>query len=71
MLRLGQVVADVRFYHGKDDTNASLQHANELAERMRGSRLRLHRGEGHISMLDKPIKWIVETLIAPDRDAVV
>jgi hypothetical protein len=30
-----------------------------------GSRLRLYPGEGHISILDRPIKEIVETLLAP------
>ena len=63
--RLEEVVADVRFYHGEDDTNAPPQHAKELAERIPGSRLRLYPGEGHISILDTPIIEIVETLLAP------
>jgi pimeloyl-ACP methyl ester carboxylesterase len=41
------------------------RHAKELAERIRGSRLRLYPDEGHISILDRPIKEIVETLLAP------
>jgi pimeloyl-ACP methyl ester carboxylesterase len=63
--RLDQIVADVRFHHGEDDTNAPLQGAKELAERIPGSRLRLYPGEGHISILDNPIKEIVEPLLAP------
>lgn len=61
--RLDEVVADVRFHHGEDDTNAPPQRAKELAEGIPGSRLRLYPGEGHISILDKPIKEIVETLL--------
>ncbi len=63
--RLDEVVADVRFHHGEDDTNVSPQHSKELAERIPGSRLRMYPGEGHISILDRPIKEIVETLLAP------
>jgi pimeloyl-ACP methyl ester carboxylesterase len=63
--RLDKVVADVRFHHGEDDTNAPPQRAEELAQRILGSRLRLYPGEGHISILDRPIKEIVETLSAP------
>jgi pimeloyl-ACP methyl ester carboxylesterase len=39
--------------------------AKELAERIPGSQLRLYPGEGHISILDNPIKKIVETLLDP------
>ena len=63
--RLDEVVADVRFHHGEDDTNVPPQYAKELAERIPGSQLLLYPGEGHISILDKPIQGIVETLIAP------
>src|SRR3712207_2506843 len=63
--RLEEVVADVRFHHGEDDTNAPPQQAKELAEKIPGSQLRLYPGEGHISILDNPIKEIVETLLAP------
>jgi pimeloyl-ACP methyl ester carboxylesterase len=63
--RLDEVVADVRFYHGEDDTNVPPQHAKELAEGIPGSRLLLYPGEGHISILDRPIKEIVETLLVP------
>ncbi len=62
--RLDEIKADVRFHHGEEDTNAPPQHAKELAERIPGSRLRLYPGEGHISILDNPIKEIVETLLA-------
>jgi pimeloyl-ACP methyl ester carboxylesterase len=62
---LDDIRADVRFHHGEDDTLAPLQYAEELAEGMPGSRLRLYPGEGHISILDSPIKEIVETLLAP------
>jgi pimeloyl-ACP methyl ester carboxylesterase len=63
--RLDEVVAEVSFHHGEDDANAPPRHAKELAERIRGSRLRLYPDEGHISILDRPIKEIVETLLAP------
>jgi pimeloyl-ACP methyl ester carboxylesterase len=63
--RPDEVVADVRFHHGEEDTNASPQHVKELAERMPGSRLRMYPGEGHISVFDKPIKEIVEDLLVP------
>jgi pimeloyl-ACP methyl ester carboxylesterase len=63
--RLDEVVADVRFHHGEDDTNVPPQHAKELTERMPGSRLLMYPGEGHISVFDNPIKGIVETLLAP------
>ena len=63
--RLDEVVAEVTFHHGEDDGNVPPQYAMELAERIPGSRLHLHPGEGHISILDKPIQGIVETLIAP------
>src|SRR5215212_11794784 len=63
--RLEEVVADVRFHHGEEDTNAPPQRVKELAERIPTSRLRLYPGEGHISILDRPIKEIVETLLAP------
>jgi len=64
-LRPDEVVADVRFHHGEEDTNAPLQHAKELAEMIPGSQLRLYPGEGHISVFDKPIKEIVEDLLVP------
>jgi pimeloyl-ACP methyl ester carboxylesterase len=63
--RLDEVVAEVGFHHGEDDTNVPPRHAKELAESIPGSRLRLYPGEGHISILDNPIKEIVETLLAP------
>jgi hypothetical protein len=56
---------------GEDDTLAPPQYAKELAEGMPGSRLRLYPGDGHISILDRPINEIVETLLAPNRDAFV
>ena len=61
---LDEVVAEVRFHHGEDDTNVPPQHAKELAERIPGSRLLMYPGEGHISVFDNPIKGIVETLLA-------
>ena len=63
--RLDEVAADVRFHHGEEDTNAPPQRAKELAEGIPGSQLRLYPGEGHISILDRPIKEIVETLVVP------
>ena len=63
--RLDEVVAEVRFHHGEEDTNAPPQRAKELAERIPGGRLRMYPGEGHISILDRPIKEIVETLLGP------
>ena len=63
--RLDEVAADVRFHHGEDDANAPPQHAKELAEGIPGSRLRLYPGEGHISILDGPLKGIVDDLLAP------
>jgi pimeloyl-ACP methyl ester carboxylesterase len=63
--RLDEVGVDVRFHHGEDDTNAPPQRAKELSEMIPGSRLRLYPGEGHISILDRPIKEIVEALLAP------
>jgi len=62
--RLDEVVAEVRFHHGEDDTNVPPQHAKELARRIPGSRLLMYPGEGHISVFDNPIKGIVETLLA-------
>jgi pimeloyl-ACP methyl ester carboxylesterase len=62
--RLDEIEADVRFHHGEDDTNVLPQHARKLAEGIPGSRLLLYPGEGHISILDRPIKGIVETLLA-------
>ena len=62
--RLDEVVADVRFHHGEEDTNAPPQRVKELSERIPGSRLHLYPGEGHISLLDRPIKKIVESLLA-------
>lgn len=62
---LDDIRADVRFRHGEDDTLAPLQYAKELADGMLGSQLRLYPGEGHISILDGPIKEIVEILLAP------
>ena len=61
---LDEVVAEVRFHHGEDDTNVPPQHAKELAERIPGSRLLMYPGEGHISVFDNPVKGIVETLLA-------
>jgi len=62
--RLDEVVADVRFHHGEDDTNVPPQHAKELAARIPGSRLLMYPGEGHISVFDNHIKGIVENLLA-------
>jgi hypothetical protein len=39
------------------------QHAKDLAARISRSRLRVYPGQGHISILDHPIKEIVETLL--------
>ena len=61
--RLDEIEADVSFHHGEDDTNVPPQHAKELAEVIPGSRLRLYPGEGHISILDRQIKQIGETLL--------
>src|SRR3712207_811887 len=47
--RLDEVVTEVGFHHGEDDTNAPPRQAKELTERIPGSRLRLYPGEGHIS----------------------
>jgi pimeloyl-ACP methyl ester carboxylesterase len=55
---------DVRIYHGEADTLVPPHHAKHLAEGIRGSRLHLYPGEGHLSM-DNHIKEIVETLLAP------
>ena len=63
--RLDEIGAEVSFHHGEDDTNVPPQHAKDLAEGIPGSRLRLYPGEGHISILDRPIKEIMETLLAP------
>jgi pimeloyl-ACP methyl ester carboxylesterase len=63
--RLDEIGADVRFHHGEDDTNAPPQYAKDLAEGIPGSRLRLYPGEGQISILDRPIKEIVESLLIP------
>jgi len=63
--RLDEIGADLGFHHGEDDTNVPPQHAKDLAERILGSRLRLYPGEGLISILDHPIKEIVESLLAP------
>jgi pimeloyl-ACP methyl ester carboxylesterase len=63
--RLDEIGADVRFHHGEDDTLAPSQYAKELAERIPGSQLRLYPGEGHISILERPIKEIVESVLAP------
>lgn len=60
-----EVLVDVRFHHGEEDTNAPPQHAKELAQKIPGSRLRMYPGEGHISVFDKPIKDIVEDLLVP------
>jgi pimeloyl-ACP methyl ester carboxylesterase len=60
-----EVVVDVRLHHGEEDPTVPPQHAKELAERIPGSRLRMYPGEGHISVFDKPIKEIVEDLLAP------
>jgi len=62
--RLEEVVVDVRFHHGEDDTNVPPQHAKELAARIPGSRLLMYPGEGHISVFDNHIKGIVENLLA-------
>lgn len=62
--RLDEVEAEVRFHHGEKDTNAPPQRAKELAEGIPESRLVMYPGEGHISILDRPIKEIVETLLA-------
>jgi pimeloyl-ACP methyl ester carboxylesterase len=63
--RLDEVGAEVRFHHGEEDTNAPPQRAKELADGIPGSRLRMYPGEGHISILDRPIKGIVESLLGP------
>jgi pimeloyl-ACP methyl ester carboxylesterase len=63
--RLEEIEAEVVFHHGEEDANVPLRHAKELAERIPGSRLRLYPGEGHISILDGPLKGIVEDLLAP------
>jgi pimeloyl-ACP methyl ester carboxylesterase len=56
--------AEVRIYHGEADTLVPAHHAKHLAEGIRGSRLHLYPGEGHLSM-DKHNKEIVETLLTP------
>jgi pimeloyl-ACP methyl ester carboxylesterase len=63
--RQDEIRAEVSFHHGEDDTNVPAQHAKNLADGIPGSRLRLYPGEGHISILDRPIKEIMETLLAP------
>jgi len=63
--RQDEIRAEVSFHHGEDDTNVPAQHAKNLADGILGSRLRLYPGEGHISILDRPIKEIMETLLAP------
>ena len=63
--RLDEVLAEVSFHHGEEDTNAPPQRAEELAERIPAGRLHMYPGEGHISILDRPIKEIVETLLFP------
>ena len=62
--RLDEIRADVQFHHGEDDTLAPPRYAEEIAEGIPGSRLRLYPGEGHISILDRPSKEIAESLLA-------
>jgi pimeloyl-ACP methyl ester carboxylesterase len=63
--RLEEIKAEVVFHHGEDDANVPPRHAKELAEGIPGSRLRLYPGEGHISILDGPLKGSVEDLLGP------
>lgn len=58
---------DVRLHHGEADILVPAHHAKHLAEGIPGSRLRLYPGEGHLS-LDKHLKDIVRTLLAPRPD---
>src|SRR5215208_7312502 len=55
---------EVRIYHGEADVLVPAHHAKHLAEGIRGSRLHVYPGEGHLSM-DKYNKEIVETLLTP------
>jgi pimeloyl-ACP methyl ester carboxylesterase len=63
LLRLYEIRADVSFHHGEDDSAAPPHHAKKFAEGIPQSQLRLYPGEGHISILDRRILRIVETLL--------
>ena len=66
--RLDEIEVEVRLYHGEEDVLVPPKHAKLLAEGLRGSRLHMYPGEGHLSV-GRHISEVVETLLAtqPDR----
>ena len=61
--RLDEIGAKVHLYHGEEDVLVPPKHAELLAEGLRGSRLHMYSGEGHLSV-GKHIGEVVETLLA-------
>jgi pimeloyl-ACP methyl ester carboxylesterase len=61
--RLDEIVVEVRLDHGEEDVLVPPEHAKLLAEGLRGSRLHMYPGEGHLSV-GRHIGEVVEDLLA-------
>lgn len=53
---LGSITAPTSIHHGDADTTVPVQHAHLYAQAIPGSRLQVHPGEGHFSILSHPQK---------------
>lgn len=51
---LGSVKAPTSIHHGDADTTVPVRHAHLYAEAIAGSRLQIHPGQGHFSILSQP-----------------
>jgi len=63
--RLEDLHMKVHVWHGQDDLNAPFAaHGKVLAQKLPNVEAKIYPGEGHISLIHKYLKAIIETLIA-------
>jgi pimeloyl-ACP methyl ester carboxylesterase len=63
--RLEDIHMKVHVWHGEDDLNAPFAaHGKVLAQKLPNAKVNFYPGEGHISLIHKHLKTILETLLA-------
>ena len=62
--RLEDIQTKVHVWHGEDDLNAPFAaHGKVFAQKLPNVEVKFYPGEGHISLIHKYLKTIIETLV--------
>jgi pimeloyl-ACP methyl ester carboxylesterase len=63
--RLEDIQTKVHVWHGEEDLNAPFAaHGKVFAQKLRNAEVKFYAGEGHISLIHKYLKIMLETLVA-------